>query len=323
MKGGRTVIKPKILVVGSMNMDLMVYGVPKIPNYGESVLADSYSYSTGGKGSNQAIAAALQGAEVTMVGKVGDDENGHILIKELQMSGVNTDYVVVDPDTQTGLAPIMVEKDGKYVCYVVMGGNNRLRSSDVEKVLNEKEFDMVMMQLEMPLETVYQTYELASKKKIPVFLDAGPAMSIPLHRLKGIYIMSPNESETKALTGISVNTEDMAVKAARKLYEEVKPQYVILKMGSRGALLYNGVDAKMIHGFKVEAVDSTAAGDTFGAALVIQLCKGIEIEKATVFAHAAAAICVSRKGAQRSIPAEKEVQEFLKNKEREGTCDGK
>lgn len=170
---------------------------------------------------------------------------------------------------------------------------------------------MILMQLEIPLETVYATCEIAKERGIPVFLDAGPAMKIPLERMKGLYIISPNEAETEALTGISVDTNEGALKAAKWLYEQVEPKYVILKLGERGALLYNGSEAKFIECFQVDAVDSTAAGDTFGAALAVQLCKGVKIEDAILFAHAAAGICVSRKGAQVSIPEESEVEEFL------------
>lgn len=303
--------RPKILVVGSMNMDLFVEGANSIPKYGESILCTTYGYATGGKGSNQAFAAAKQGADVVAVGRLGADENGKLLLASLSRANVNTDYIVIDRDSQTGLALMLLDKSGKYVSYVAMGANNRVSVEDVRKALDENEFDMILMQLEIPLETVYQTYELAKERGIPVFLDAGPAMKIPLERLKGLFILSPNEAETEALTGINVDTHEGALKAAKWLYEQAEPRYVILKLGARGALLYDGQEAKFIECFKVNAVDSTAAGDTFGAALAIQLCKGMKMEKAILFAHAAAGICVSRKGAQTSIPTEEEVHQFL------------
>lgn len=303
--------KPKILVVGSMNMDLFVEGANTIPKFGESILCGNYGYATGGKGSNQAIAAALQGADVTMVGRLGDDTNGESLRKELKKAGVHTEYIVTDPDRQTGLALMLLHEDGRYVSYVALGANGGICGSDVKAALDSCQFDMVIMQLEMPLETVYQTYELAKERKIPVFLDAGPAMDIPLKRLEGLFILSPNEAETEALTGINPDTEEKAIQAAKMLYEEAKPEYVILKLGSRGAMLYDGSNTELIPCFKVKAVDSTAAGDTFGAALAIRLCKGDDMRDAIRFAHAAAGICVSRMGAQVSIPREEEVAEFL------------
>lgn len=304
--------RPSILVVGSMNMDLYVEGANRIPKFGESIPCGHYGYATGGKGSNQAIAASKQGADVTMVGRVGDDDYGRALQEALQREGICTDYVAVDKEHQTGLALMLLNEDGRYVSYCAMGGNDYVSGEDVRRALESRSFDMVVMQLEMPLETVYRTYELAKEKNIPVFLDAGPAKTIPLERLRGLYILSPNEAETAAMTGIYPDTEAHAVQAAVWLYEQAQPQYVILKLGSRGALLYDGKSAELIPCFQVKAVDSTAAGDTFGAALAIRLCKGDEIHDAIRFAHAAAGICVSRLGAQVSIPREEEVYEFLK-----------
>ena len=304
--------RPSILVVGSMNMDLYVEGANRIPKFGESIPCGHYGYATGGKGSNQAIAASKQGADVTMVGRVGNDDYGRALQEALQREGICTDYVAVDKEHQTGLALMLLNEDGRYVSYCAMGGNDYVSGEDVRRALEGRSFDMVVMQLEMPLETVYRTYELAKEKNIPVFLDAGPEKTIPLERLRGLYILSPNEADTAAMTGIYPDTEAHAVQAAVWLYEQAQPQYVILKLGSRGALLYDGKSAELIPCFQVKAVDSTAAGDTFGAALAIRLCKGDEIHDAIRFAHAAAGICVSRLGAQVSIPREEEVYEFLK-----------
>ncbi len=307
--------KPRILVVGSMNMDLFVQGANTIPKFGESIVCGDYGYATGGKGSNQAIAAALLGGDTTMVGRLGNDTNGEALRAELEKAGVHTEYIVTDFHSQTGLALMLLNEDGRYVCYVALGANGNICGEDVKAALDTGSFDMVIMQLEMPLETVYQTYELAKEKGVPVFLDAGPAMHIPLDRLKGLFILSPNEAETEALTGINPDTEERAKQAAEQLYLKAAPHYVLLKLGARGALLYDGKKAEFIPCFKVKAVDSTAAGDTFGAALAIRLCKGDDIRTAIRFAHAAAGICVSRIGAQISIPSEKEVVNFLKEKE--------
>ena len=303
--------KPKILVVGSMNMDLFLQQANRIGNHGESVICGDYGYATGGKGSNQAIAAARLGGDVVAVGRLGKDQNGEALLESLRSSGVNTDYVVIDEEAQTGLAVMLVDQSGKYVSYVSIGANFRVCVDDVKRALEAEDFDMIVLQLEIPLETVYQTVELGKEMGIPVFLDAGPAMNIPLDRLKGLYILSPNEAETEALTGINVDTNEGALKAAKWLFENAGPEYVILKLGSRGALLYDGKSAQFIECFKVDAVDSTAAGDTFGACLAIQLCKGRSIEEAIMIAHAAAGICVSRVGAQVSIPTEEEVEAFL------------
>jgi ribokinase len=302
----------KLLIVGSINMDLIVYGVPKIPKFGESIACSSYAYSTGGKGANQAYAAALQGASVSMVGRIGDDSNGHAIEMKLKKVGIDTTFVVTDKEAQTGIAPIMVDDTGKYFSLTVLGANNNLSEDDVMKAIAAKDYDMVLMQLEMPLETVYRTYEIASANNIPVFLDAGPAINIPLDRLKGIYIISPNEAEAEALTGISIDSEEQALEACKQLFSRVNPQFIILKMGSRGSYVYDGIEGKMYAPFKVDAVDSTGAGDTFNASLAIKLCQGYVMETGIQYAQAAAAICVSRNGAQASIPDVEEVQAFLK-----------
>ena len=153
----KNVERPKILVVGSMNMDLFVEGANTIPKFGESIRCTNYGYATGGKGSNQAFAAAKQGADVVAVGRLGNDENGRQLIASLKQADVNTDYIVIDEEAQTGLALMMLDKTGRYVSYVAMGANNNVCVEDVKKALDENEFDMILMQLEIPLETVYQT----------------------------------------------------------------------------------------------------------------------------------------------------------------------
>lgn len=309
--------KPKILVVGSINMDLTVYGVPKLPVFGESLPCDNYAFQPGGKGANQAVAAAKLGAESQIVGALGKDDYSEIIIDSLNDYGVGSKYVSCSSDTQTGLAMIMVDKaTAKYVSYVILGGNSCINETQIKNAMKDNEFDMVLMQLEMPLEIVYRTYELARDRGIPVFLDAGPAMKIPLERLKGIFVISPNEAETQALTGIELDSAESAVLAAKRLYEQVQPKYVILKLGARGALLYDGNRSELIPCFnELEAVDSTAAGDTFSAAFSVSYCNGVNARDSIIFAHAAAGLCVSKKGAQIAIPTLSEVNEFLRNKE--------
>ena len=299
-------------MVGCINMDLFMRDCNALPGYGQTIISGKYGYAPGGKGSNQAFAMAKLGGAVTMAGRVGRDSNGDQLLASLRGAGVNVDCVVRDEEACTGLALMLVNSDGRYVCYLSIGANERVTVEDARRALDAGEYDMVVLQLEIALETVFATIELAKARNIPVFLDAGPAMKLPMERIRGLYILSPNEAETEALTGICVDTDEAALRAAKLLYEQAAPKYVILKLGSRGALLYDGAEAKFIPCFKVEAVDSTAAGDTFGACLAVELCKGVPMEEAIVTAHAAAGICVSRQGAQTSVPTEEEVQAFLK-----------
>lgn len=302
--------KPQILVVGSMNMDLCMYGMSGLPRWGESTFCTDYGYAVGGKGSNQAMAAAIQGADTYMLGKIGDDEHGKQLLTHLEEAGVHTEYVIIDPEARTGFSTMNMGEEGKYFSIYAAGANTKLQVSEAEAVLEQKKFDMIVMQLEMPLAVAYRICELGAKKQIPIFLDAGPAMSIPLEKLRGTFIISPNEAETAALTGITPDTEKQIEAAASILYEKAQPEYVLLKLGKRGAYLYGKDVKKQIPGFQVEAIDTTAAGDTFGAAFCVKYVTGTPLEEAIRYGHAAAAICVTRKGGQPSIPKQEEVEAF-------------
>ncbi|HPT77565.1 MAG TPA: ribokinase [Candidatus Atribacteria bacterium] len=299
----------RILVVGSINMDL-VMSLERAPEAGETVLGDSYTYIPGGKGANQAVAAARLGAEVTFCGRVGDDANGEILLENLRKNGVDTAYITKDKDSQTGLAAIPVDATGQNRIIVFPGANGRVSKEDVDKAL-EQTYDAVMMQLEIPLETVYYTYKKAAEKGIPVILDAGPAMKVDLSRFEGISVISPNESEASAITGIKVQDEESALEAARYLARETKAGYVLIKLGSKGALLYEDGRHEIFPAFKVKAVDTTAAGDSFTAAMTLKMIEYGDIRKAMPYANAVGAICVSRMGAQPSLPTAEDVAEFM------------
>jgi len=302
--------KPRILVVGSMNMDLCMYGITRLPGWGESSFSTEYCYAAGGKGANQALACSRLGAETYMVGRIGRDDNGSGLIESLDEGGVNTEYVVRDPVLNTGLSTMNMGIDGRYFSFYVQGANTALCPEDVERALADISPDMIVMQLEMPESVILRICEIGREKHIPVFLDAGPAQAFPLEQLNGAFIISPNEAETAALTGIEPLDPDSMEAAADRIYRMARPAYVLLKVGSRGAYLYSEKVKKLIPGFTVEAVDTTAAGDTFGAAFCVRYCRGTPLEEAIRYAHAAAAICVTRKGGQPSIPSLEETEQF-------------
>ena len=305
--------KAKVLTVGSINMDILMYGVPKLAGFGETISYSNYSLKPGGKGENQAIALAKFGMDSHLVGTIGDDEYGEIILENLKHHRVDTTHVLINPKVKTGLASIVIEEGtARYAAYVAQGGNDHIKGEQVEKALDNQTFDMILMQLEMPLETVYRTYELALERGIPVFLDAGPAMKIPLEPLRGIFVISPNEAETLALTGINPSTEENAQKAIRKLYAEVEPQYAILKLGERGAVLFDGKTVEMIPCFRVEAVDTTGAGDAFNAAFVVSYCSGNGVKDSIKFAHGAAGLSVMKEGGADSVPTLEEVMRNVK-----------
>lgn len=303
----------RILVIGSINMDL-VMNIDKAPEAGETIMGEEYSYIPGGKGANQAVAAARIQGDVTFCGRVGNDANGEILLNNLRENGVNTSFIIKDSDSQTGLAVIPVESNGQNRIMVFPGANSCVTREDVDKAL-EDSYDAVMLQLEIPLDTVYYAFEKASAKGIPVVLDAGPAMKIDLTRLKGIHVISPNESEAFALTGIKVNSEESALEAAKVLAKATDALYVLIKMGDKGALLYDKGSHEMFPAFKVKAVDTTAAGDSFTAATTLKMIQYGDIRKALKYANAVGAVCVSRKGAQPSLPTADEVTAFLRERD--------
>lgn len=301
----------EILVIGSINMDL-VMSVERVPMAGETILGYEYSYIPGGKGANQAVAAARLNGKVTFCGRVGDDSNGETLLRNLKDNGVDTSFIIKDSRSQTGLAAIPVESNGDNRITVFSGANSCITKEDVDKAL-ERSYDAVMMQLEIPLEIVYYAFEKASEKGIPVILDAGPAVKIDLSKLKGIHVITPNESETTTLTGIQIDNTDDAVRAAKALADLSEASYVVIKMGDKGALLYSDGEYEVFPAYKVKAVDSTAAGDSFTAAMTLKMMEYGDIRRAIKYANAVGAICVSRKGAQPSLPTAEEVNEFLKS----------
>lgn len=312
-------MKPRILVIGSMNMDLCMYGLEGLPAWGASTFATEYRYATGGKGANQAFAVSKLGGEAYMVGRIGEDENGRQLMESLKSSGVETRFVVTDPKHNTGLSTMNMGEEGKYFSIYVPGANTAMCEQDVLAALDVYGFDMILMQLEMPRPLVYRICELGRERHIPIFLDAGPAMQIPLEKLRGTLVISPNEAETEAMTGIAPETDADIEAAAKLLYEKAAPKYVLLKLGKRGAYLYSDTHKEMIPGFKVNAIDTTAAGDTFSAAFCVGYSQGKQIHEAVEYAHAAAAVCVTRKGGQPSIPEQWEADEFYAaNREQNG-----
>ena len=305
-------VKPNILVVGSINMDLVLRS-SKIPVAGESFIGKDYCYIPGGKGANQAVAAALLGASVSFAGKAGSDSNGMRLKKLLEERGISTEFLMVDQNSQTGLAVVMLEDNGQNRIVVFPGANMEIQKEDIQKAF-EKSYDAVLVQLEVPTEIVIETCRLAKEKNIPVFVDAGPAQSFPLENIKGIELLSPNESETYAMCGINVDTKERAEEAAKILMQRSDARFVVIKMGKDGAMLYSKDKMQFYPAIKVEVIDTTAAGDAFTAALTFEYIKHGDIERAIKFAIIVGAITVTRLGAQPSLPNIEEIAEFIKIK---------
>jgi ribokinase len=296
----------KILVVGSSNTD-MVIKTTNFPDPGETILGERFLMNAGGKGANQAVAAARLGGLVTFVGKIGDDIFGKQAILQLENEGINVDFVAIDPENPSGVAIITVDKNGENSIVVALGANGTLNSADFDIAIEELEdSEFVLMQLEIPIPTVEYIARIANQKQKKVVLNPAPAVKFSDELLKNLYIITPNETEAEILTGIKVTDEQSAMKAATRLNEK-GVEIVIITMGSAGAFLLVSGKSEMIKTSKVDAVDTTAAGDTFNGALVVALSEGKTIQESIVFANKAAAISVTRVGAQSSVPLRNEI----------------
>ena len=309
---GLSFASPRVLVAGSVNMDLSMR-LRRSPEAGETVFGDGYAYIPGGKGANQAVGAARLGAAVTFCGRIGSDPAGEQLRDGLKAEGIDVSFLEADGAAPSGLAVIHVEEGGQNRITVLSGANMRVTPGDAAKAL-ERDYDALIMQLEIPLETVAEACRMAAAKGIPVILDAGPAMRLPPERLRGsIAVISPNETEARAMTGIPVDGDDGALKAAEKIFEDFCPKAVVLKLGKRGALLYAGGKGEFVPAFEgIKAVDTTAAGDAFTAALAIGYACGGGLADAVRYANAAGGLCVSKKGAQPAMPTKDEVEWLLR-----------
>lgn len=295
----------KILVVGSINMDLVVR-VPHAPVPGETVLGGDFQTFPGGKGANQAVAAARMGGDVTMVGRVGNDEFGNALIQGLVEDKVKTTYVIKDSGAKTGIAMIAVADDGENSIVVASGANMAVTVEDVEKASDMvDETDLVLIQLECPKQVVAAAIELAHAHQVPVVLNPAPAQPLSEELLAHIEVLTPNENELMRLTG-----EDELEDGIQTLLSwGVKN--VVITLGAKGARVVNATTDKHIPAFMITAVDTTASGDAFNGALAVALAEGKTIVEAVHYGAAAGALAATKFGAQPSLPNRKEVEELL------------
>ena len=296
----------RIMVIGSTNTD-MVIKTDNFPTPGETLLGGQFLMNPGGKGANQAVAASRLGGIVSFLGKIGDDIFGHQAKQLLQDEGIDVGYVCVDPEKPSGVALIIVNQEGENTIVVAPGSNGELSPADIEPALPLLEkTEFVLLQLEIPLETVIYIAEIATRKGKKVVLNPAPAIDLPEDLLKNLYLITPNETEAGMLTGIQVKDEGNPLEAAKKLKGK-GVDVVVITMGSRGAFVLSDEYIGMVDAPKVRAVDTTAAGDTFNGALLVALSEDKPLEEAVGFACNAASISVTRNGAQASVPYRKEL----------------
>ncbi|HEX5807544.1 MAG TPA: ribokinase [Anaerolineales bacterium] len=300
---------PSILVVGSLNADLVVRS-PRFPKPGETISGEDLRIIPGGKGANQAVAAARQKASVAMVGRVGNDSFGPDLINNLKQNNVETSHVHIDPESATGTATIIVDASGQNSIVLSPGGNGRVSPADLEEV-SFSDHELLLLQLEIPIETVRSAAKRARKSGLRVLLNPAPAVSaLPAELLSLPDFIVPNEGELSLLTGQAVHDIPSAEKAARLLLER-GIQNVIVTLGANGALIINNELTRHIPSFDVEVVDTTAAGDAFIGGFASALLENRSLEEAVRYGCACGALAVTKFGAQPSLPTREDVERFL------------
>jgi len=303
--------KARIVVVGSSNTD-MILRLERAPRPGETLLGGAFSMAAGGKGANQAVAAARMGADVTFVAALGMDVFGDQALKGFEVEGIRTHRIKRVNKQASGVALIFVGDDGENSIGVGSGANACLFADDVQQAASEiAEADALILQLETPLDTVLETARIARKHGVMTLLNPAPACPLPDKLLQNIDILTPNESETETLTGVVVHDEKTARTAAEALLKRGVGK-VVITLGSRGAYVYEAGKGAMIPAMKVERViDTTAAGDTFNGALAVALSEGKSLTESVRFANVAAALSVTKLGAQPAIPLRESVENHL------------
>jgi ribokinase len=297
----------RILVIGSTNTD-MVVTTGRFPKPGETLMGDGFFLFPGGKGANQAVAAARLGAEVTFITSLGDDLFGRQALDGLASEGIRTEHSLIRSGVASGVAVITVNKEGENTIVVAPGANDKLTMDHVgpqETVV--KYSDLILMQLEIPMETVEGSIRMAASMGKRVILNPAPARPLPAAILKGLFAITPNETEAEALTGIKVKDPVTAANAGSALLA-MGVTNVIITMGSSGAFFMDGHTRFMVPADQVKAVDTTAAGDVFNGALAVAISEGLDWHDAIAFANRAAGIAVTRMGAQTSAPFRNEIK---------------
>lgn len=303
---------PRITVVGSANTD-MVMKLPRLPRPGETVLGGSFSSAAGGKGANQAVAAARLDGNVTFVASVGKDALGDAALAGFVRENIDITHVTQHADTASGVALIFVDAAGENSIGVASGANHRLDVAAIERADSTiRGSAVVLMQLETPLPTIHAAAKIAASSGSRVILNPAPAQPLPDELLKLVTALTPNEHEAERLTGVTVNDEASAARAASLLLAK-GPRAVIITLGATGVWLATSDDSGLVRGFPVTPIDTTAAGDTFNGALAVALAEEQSWRNAVRFANAAAALSVTRLGAQPSAPRRADVEAMLRH----------
>ncbi|MFR3072628.1 MAG: ribokinase [Paeniclostridium sp.] len=298
----------KICVIGSINMDLVV-NVDEMPKKGQTLIGSNFKEVPGGKGANQAVAASRLGANVCMVGKVGSDGFGQNLLNQLKNNNVDTKYIQIE-EGASGVALITVDKNAENAIVVSPGANFKLAQKDIDNCIDAiKESNVVVIQLETPMDTI--KYALEKSKELGKFtiLNPAPAVKLGDDIIKNVDLLTPNETELEILSGVSINNEDDILKAAQVMLEKGVKK-LIVTLGSKGSLYIDKENKIFKKSYKVDAIDTTAAGDSYTGAIAVSLSQGKNVEDAIDFASRVGALCVTKEGAQTSLPTIEEVLNY-------------
>jgi ribokinase len=302
-------MRPKVIVIGSANTDFVVQ-VDELPTPGETVLGGKFLTAHGGKGANQAVAAARLGAEVFFVARLGQDSLGREAADAYRREGIHTEALVWDREAPSGVALILVNKQGENMIAVAPGANGHLLPEDIRAAEEAiRTADCVLLQLEIPMETVFAAVELAQRHSKRVILNPAPAAPLSADLLKLVDVLTPNETEAKAIAGAGAEDEPETIAAL--LSKKTGIGTIVMTMGSKGAFILEDQQPSWIPAFPITAIDTTAAGDAFNGALAVALARGDSIVDAARFGSAAGALSVSRPGAQPSLPTGDEVRIFM------------
>jgi len=299
----------KIVVLGSSNTDLVIRS-PRMPRPGESILGGDFMMTAGGKGANQAVAIARLGSPVTFIAKVGCDMFGDRAVEQYAAEGIDISTVLRDENAPSGVALITVDDAGENCIVVAGGANNRLSVADVDSMRDHIESaDYLLMQLEVPMPVIEHAAAIAFDAGVKVVLNPAPAAKLSDELLSKCYMLTPNETECGVIAGVGVGNSEQAEAAAEMLIEK-GVQNVIVTLGGKGSLYRSATERAVIPAYRVKAVDTTAAGDTYNGALCVALSEGKTVREAAEFATKASAISVTRAGAQPSLPTRDEVDGF-------------
>ncbi len=300
----------KILVIGSTNMDIIAL-VDHLPVPGETVGNGRLARAHGGKGANQAVAAARAGGQVTFITCIGDDDDGKKMLDDFRQDGINTGHVITVPGVATGTALIFVDKNGENCIAVAPGANDHLSTSIIDEAEDLiRETDLILLQMEIPYGSIQHICKLARGHKKRILLNPAPARELDKGILESLEYLVLNETEAEIVSGQKLTRENM--EEVCRMIRNMGPGHIILTLGSKGSYVYDDQGHQFVESFAVKAVDSTAAGDTFCGAFAVSLAMDeADIIDSVRFANAAGALSVTRQGAQTSIPDRKTIEQFL------------